>query len=337
MKLRCLTNRAAVVESGNSMNGDRLVSVRMIFHAILLVAMVFIGAGQSRSTERTVSFAAVGDIFFCRGVSHVIEENGVDYLFESTTDIISSYDLAFCNLECALSNRGTPLEKRFLFRSDPSCAYALSAAGFDIVCLGNNHSIDYGYDALLDTMDAVENAGMTDVGTQVAGSGDSGVRIIEKNGLTIGFLAFCDLYDDAGEALEGYPSIMMVDPVALPQQVADAKSRCDVLVVSMHWGVDYVDFPTERQQALAKLCIDNGADLILGHHPHVLQEMEIYKGKPIVYSMGGFVWDSSRDGADHSGIFAFELGDDSAEFVEMIPVEIRGCRPEPVEHGFDGE
>jgi poly-gamma-glutamate synthesis protein (capsule biosynthesis protein) len=319
------------------MNGDRLVLVRMIIHAILLVAMIFVGAGQSRSTERIVSFAAVGDIYFCRGVAPVIEENGVDYLFESTSEIISSYDLAFCNLECALSNRGTPLEKRFLFRSDTSCAYALSAAGFDVVCLGNNHTIDYGYDALLDTVDAVENAGMIEVGTQVAGTDDPGFRIIEKNGLDIGFLAFSDLYDDAGEVPEGYPYVMMVDPVTLPQQVADAKSRCDVLIVSMHWGVDYLDFPTERQQALAKLCIDEGADLILGHHPHVLQDVEIYKGKPIVYSMGGFVWDSSRDGADHSGIFAFELGEDSAEFVEMIPVEIVGCRPEPVEYGFDGE
>jgi gamma-polyglutamate biosynthesis protein CapA len=319
------------------MKRDRLVSVRLILFAILLAAMIFIGSGQSRSAEGTVSLAAVGDIFFCRGVSQVIAENGVDYLFESTSEIISHYDLAFCNLECALSNRGTPLEKRFLFRADPSSAFSLSTAGFDIVCLGNNHTVDYGYDALLDTKNAIYDVGMIEVGTQVAGTDDIGVRIVEKNGLAIGFLAFCDLYDVAGEAPEEYPSVMMIDPVTLPQQVADAKSQCDVLVVSMHWGVDYVDFPTERQQALAKLCIDNGADLILGHHPHVLQEMEFYKDKPIVYSMGGFVWDSSRDGADHSGIFVFELARDRAEFQLMIPVEIEGCRPELVFHDHDSE
>jgi poly-gamma-glutamate synthesis protein (capsule biosynthesis protein) len=77
------------------------------------------------------------------------------------------------------------------------------------------------------------------------------------------------------------------------------------------------------------MCIDNGADLILGHHPHVLQDVEFYKGKPIVYSMGGFVWDSSRVGAENSGIYVFELGENKAELVEMIPVEIVDCQPIP--------
>lgn len=303
--------------------------VRISVISILLILVFPFSVEPVRGTERTVTLAAVGDVFFCRGVEEQIEEKGIDYLFESTTEILSACDLAFCNLECVLSTRGTPMDKRFLFRADPSCANVLSTAGFDVVCVANNHTIDFGYEALLDTVNAVENAGMISVGTQIAESGDTGARFVERNGLTIGFLALSDFAYDSEKTPGGYPVVMLFDPDNLAGQVSEAKSRCDVLVVSMHWGVDYIPFFTERQQAIGEMCIDNGADLVLGHHPHVLQDVVLYEGKPIVYSMGGFVWDSSRSGANHSVIFVFKLGVDRAELIETIPVEIVDCQPVP--------
>ena len=295
----------------------------------MLAALTGVGVAPARSAPRAVTLAAVGDVFFARGVARQIDLHGLDYPFEFTADILSRYDIAFCNLECALSTRGTPLIKRYLFRADPADAHALSAAGFDVISLANNHTIDFGPLALMDTVNAVEDAGMIPVGTRPAASDDSGARFIEKNGLKVGFLAFSDFDSGADESLHGIPVIMQVDPDRLPAQVADAKRNCDVLVVSMHWGVDYMPLWTGRQRAIARMCIDNGADLVLGHHPHVLQEVEIYKEKPIVYSMGGFVWDSSSRGADRSAIFVFELQPSSAALVDTIPITIEDCRPVP--------
>ncbi len=309
--------------------GNKLITVRRYLIAILLIALICFTTGPAHSSEGTVTLAAVGDVFFCRGVAIEIEEHGAGYPFEFTTDILSSYDMAFCNLECVLSDRGTPMEKRFLFRADPSNAKVLSDAGFDIISLGNNHTLDFGYLALEDTVNAVENAGMMAVGTRLVGSDDTGARFVERNGLTVGFLALSDFNEVVGETPEGYPVVTEVDPDLLPGQVSDAKSRCDVLVVSMHWGVDYINFWTERQQVLGEICIDNGADLVLGHHPHVLQDVKYYQEKPIVYSMGGFVWDSSSCGADQSAIYVFELGPSSAVVTDIIPVQIEACRPMP--------
>ncbi len=306
-----------------------MVPIRNIFIAILLVALICVSAEPVYSSQGTVTLAAVGDVFFCRGVAGQIEQHGIDYPFEFTTDILSRYDLAFCNLECVLSTRGTPLKKRFLFRADPSNAYALSVAGFDVISIANNHTVDFGCLALLDTVNAVENADMAAVGTRLMGSADSGVRFVERNGLTIGFLALSDFDVAAAATPDGYSVVMKVDTDCLPQQVAEARSNCDVLVVSVHWGIDYINFWTERQQMIGEICIDNGADLVLGHHPHVLQDIKLYKGKPIVYSMGGFVWDSTRCGADRSAIHVFELRPGSATLDEIIPVNIVDCHPIP--------
>jgi len=300
--------------------------------ALLLISLVGTGAEPVHCSQRTVSLAAVGDVFFCRGVARQMEQHGPDYPFELVADILDRYDLAFCNLECALSTRGTPQDKRFLFRADPSCAHLLSTAGFDVICLANNHALDFGPLALLDTAQAVEDAGMTPIGTHSAASDEPGISVIEKNGLRIGFLALSDFdvtYDETpeGYSVDEYPIINHVDIDRLPQQVADAKGRCDTLVVSVHWGIDNIDFWTERQRLIARTCIDNGADLVFGHHPHVLQDTETYGGKLIVYSMGAFVWDSALPEANDSAIFVFELSPSGAALVETVPVRIVNCRP----------
>jgi poly-gamma-glutamate capsule biosynthesis protein CapA/YwtB (metallophosphatase superfamily) len=155
---------------------------------------------------------------------------------------------------------------------------------------------------------------------------------MEINGITVGFLALSDFnvaYDVMPEELadDEYLIVDRVDVDRIAQQVTDAASMCDVLVVSVHWGVDNMPFWTSRQTWIAETCIDNGADLVLGHHPHVLQDTVMYKGKPIVYSMGAFVWDSPLPDAQESAIYVFELSADSAELVETIPVRIEDCRP----------
>jgi poly-gamma-glutamate synthesis protein (capsule biosynthesis protein) len=205
----------------------------------------------------------------------------------------------------------------------------LKESGFDVVSLANNHTLDYGRTALMDTVRAVEEAGMVAVGAGRNRTEAHRMRLVKKNGLTVGFLAYTDVLPAGVAPLADRPSVAHLDPEELPARVRSAKKRCDVLVVSVHWGVEYMKRPTGRQKRLARLMVDNGADLILGHHPHVLQPVETYKGRPIVYSMGGFVWDARLFGADRSAIYRLELGRSSAKLVETIPIRIRSARPSP--------
>jgi len=276
------------------------------------------------AAPRQVTLAAVGDVLFARGVGMEIALHGAGYPFKTTQKIIRAQDLAFCNLECVLSNGGTPHQRLFNFRADPGVAKSLRRGGFTIASLANNHALDYGRESLLDTIAATKSAGVIPVGAGVNRADALSVRVVSRHGLRVGFVAYSDFptakFDDR-------PTIAGVNSDEIPGQIREAKSKCDVLVVSFHWGVEYKKTPTERQQMLAHLCIDNGADLILGHHPHVLQPVEVYKGKPIAYSMGGFIWDSHLSGADKSAIYIFNLGRSSAKLVREIPVRSVKSRP----------
>lgn len=294
----------------------------------LLGACIVLCVGAEAAPAK-VTLAAVGDVLFARGVGKQIGRHGADWPFGKTRGILKGADLAFCNLECPLSTRGVPQKRRFLFRADPKLATTLRSNGFDVVSLANNHTLDYGREAMLDTIEAVRRAGMTPIGAGKNRADTLRVRVVKRNGLRIGFVAYADLPSYGIVLLPDRPTVAGADSGLLPREIRAAKSKCDVLVVSFHWGVEYMKRSAERQRTLARLCIDNGADLVLGHHPHVLQPVEVYKGRPIAYSLGAFIWDGKVFGADKSAIYLFELGKSSARLAKTIPVDIVGCQPRP--------
>ncbi len=310
---------------------------------VILVFLCIIGTGcrntagpsdAAHSDEKpTVTLAAVGDVLLARYVGKEIENHGPDYPFEHITGIISSADIAFFNLECTLSTRGVPQRHRYLFRADPRLAENLQKAGFDVACLANNHTLDYGRDAMLDTIEAVEKAGMVAIGAGRDREDALRVRVVEKNRLKVGFIGYSDIPSCGVVRLNDKPTIAGINLDELPEQIRSAKAECDVLVVSFHWGIEYMKRPTERQQEIAKLAIDNGADLILGHHPHVLQPVDTYKNKPIIYSMGGFIWDPILKDTDKSAIYILELAPSSAKLTKTIPIKITKCQPRNAECG----
>jgi poly-gamma-glutamate synthesis protein (capsule biosynthesis protein) len=302
---------------------------RIILAALgaLAAGALIISVARSRAPKPTVTLAAVGDVFFARGVGKQIERHGPDWPFAEVRDTIQSADLAFCNLECPLSTGGIPQRRRYLFRADPKFAATLHSAGFDVVSLANNHTMDYGRTALLDTLRATENADLVALGAGENLPAAQKLRCIEKDGLKIGFLSYTDLPSDGMVRLPNKPTVSALAPELLAAQITAASRKCDTLIVSFHWGVEYMKRPTERQRRLAHLCVDHGADLILGHHPHVLQPIETYKNRPIIYSMGAFLWDAKIFNADKTAIYLIELTRDSASVKKTLPAESRGCRP----------
>ena len=299
----------------------------LLLLGLCIAAALAIGWCVKPKPQPKVTLAAVGDVLFARGVGKQIQKHSPDWAFDNVRNTIKSADLAFCNLECTLTTGGVAQRRRFQFKANPKLAHTLTANGFDVVSLANNHTLDYGREALIDTIHAVRNAKLVAVGAGENRADALQLQIVKKNGLKIGFLAYNDMPTDGVVRLPNRPTIAGVNIDELPAQITAARDKCDVLVVSFHWGVEYMKRPTERQQQIAHICIDNGADLILGHHPHVLQSIETYKGKPIIYSMGGFLWDAKIFDADKSAIYMVELRKKSARITKIIPIRSKKCRP----------
>ena len=283
-----------------------------IFFAIIITSTT-----SFASPKQTVTLTAVGDVLLGRNIAKYISKYGNNYPFEKVKKVLSGSDLTLCNLECVLSDRGTPQNRKVLLKATPNTAGILKTAGIDVASLANNHSSDFGLDAFIDTIKAVESVGILPIGDS------SEVKVIRKNGLRVGFLAYMDL--NISDPEKQYAN--KVSDATIASQVKTAKSKCDVLIISIHWGIEYTKQPTARQKDLAKLCIDSGADLIFGHHPHVIQPVETYKNRPIIYSSGSFLWDPIIPGSEKSAVYVFKLNKNNVILNKVIPVTTKKCRP----------
>jgi poly-gamma-glutamate synthesis protein (capsule biosynthesis protein) len=271
-----------------------------------------------------VSLAAVGDVLLDRGVAEAIARNGLDSILPVVADRLEAADIAFANLECPLAATGRHDPEHAVFRADPATVAALLQGSFDVLSLANNHTLDAGQPALLETIDHLETAGIRYVGAARDPAHGSDPAFLVVRGTRIGFLAFADL---------NFPytcqSVVDGSLANLRAQVAAARRNCELLIVSFHWGQQGSDQPTSRQIDVARASIDAGADLILGHHPHVLQGAEIYRRRLILHSLGNFVFDARNIEEAESGIFLIYGAPDEGLRLLMVPVIITAARRGP--------
>jgi len=234
-----------------------------------------------------ITLSAVGDIILSGKVT--VDPDRADVLFDDVRHLLSGTDVAIGNLEGPLSARGEPFVpgKEFNFRASPGYAACLSRAGIDIVSLANNHILDYGVVGLYDTMDALAGHGIAYVG---AGKDfDQAckplVRVVE--GVKLGFLAFTYAFP----ARTRRPGCCPCDLDLIRRLVSSLRQSVDVVVVSIHDGIEYVDYPTRYMMSLCRGAAEAGATVVLGHHPHVVQGLERHNDALIAYSLGNFVSD----------------------------------------------
>ena len=242
---------------------------------------------------KTTSIYFVGDIMLTRGVkSSVVKNFAGDYnrLFENVIELKEA-DILFGNLEGAVSDIGNNVGSKYSFRMDPVILPALKNTGFDIVSFANNHVGDWNVSAFSDTLSRLGENGILKTGAGLNKDEAQEPTIIEKNGIHFGFLAFSDVGPNWLAATDDKPGILLASDPNFESIILNAKTKSDVLIVSFHFGDEYKLVHNKRQQELARRAIDNGADLIIGHHPHVMQDIEVYNGKTIVYSLGNFIFD----------------------------------------------
>lgn len=244
------------------------------------------------TTPKTTIFF-VGDMMLTRGVeSSVIKNFGGDFskLFENLPEFKNA-DILFGNLEGDVSDIGNNVGSKYSFRMNPIIIPAIKEAGFDIVSFANNHVGDWNMSAFKDTLSRLNDAGILKTGAGINKSDAENPTIIEKNGIKFGFLGFTDVGPDWLKAGADTPGILLASDPNLVGIIQNAKTKCDVLIVSFHFGEEYKLVHNTRQENLAHQTIDSGADMVIGTHPHVMEDIEEYNGKPIVYSLGNFIFD----------------------------------------------
>jgi poly-gamma-glutamate synthesis protein (capsule biosynthesis protein) len=282
-----------------------------------------------------LTLAAVGDVMLARDVGDAIVREGPGVVFAGVREVLTAADIAVVNLECAISDLGEPLAKEYTFRAPVAAVGALMDAGVDVAGQGNNHALDYGREALMDTRARVTGAGIGVTGSGADSEEAHEPVILNRNGLRVAFLAYADLRTGLGpgdwSAADGQPGVAVLDVERMAADIAAAKATADIVAVLIHFGVEGSFEANGDQRYAARSAIDAGATLVLGHHPHVLQEVEEYGGGLIAYSLGNFVFDGFEgySGGTDSAILRVTLDRTGVAGWEMLPVAI-GYRGFPI-------
>lgn len=271
---------------------------------ILIIGGLFVAVPEIRpqtchASEHAVDPAApfvrisfVGDIMLDRTPGKLIAAGNDP--FAHVADLLDDSDVTIGNLECVVAVGGSPIKKPYNFRADPR-VIPLLTKHFDAVSLANNHTGDYGPGALVEMIERLEGGKLPYFGAGRNRLEAHAPWIVEKNGLKIAVLGYNEFKPRAFEAGETTPGCSWSTDEAVVADIKKVRPEVDLVITFMHWGREYEPEPNERQKTLARTMIDAGADAVIGGHPHVVEGFELYKGKPIAYSLGNFVFDDYKD------------------------------------------
>lgn len=246
----------------------------------------------------SIDILIAGDVLFSDHVLNAYESAGgiSGVLDEGFRSDIDSADFFAVNEEFPFSSRGTAApDKQYTFRLPEDKVSIMKELGVDLVTLANNHTLDFGTDALLDTCTTLDQAGILHVGAGADSESARKPAIVDIQGIKVGFIGASRVIPVASwTAGKNSPGLLTAyDTSLLIQTIQETRPLCDYLIVYPHWGVEREEMPVDHQKSIARQCIDAGADFVIGSHPHVLQGLEYYKEKPIAYSMGNFIFGSS--------------------------------------------
>lgn len=256
-------------------------------------------------SKKPVTLSLVGDIMLGRGLAISVNKNlegNYFSIFENVPELKDT-DITFGNLEGPITDSTDKQGSIYSFKFDAVVAQVLQSAGFDVVSFANNHVGDYGRGGFVDTLNILAQNNILFAGAGINNVDAESVRIINVRGKKIGFLGFSDVGPEWIVATENNPGILLASNKNFESIITREKAKVDFLVVSFHFGDEYKP-ATNRQKDLATRAVKSGADVIVGHHPHVIQEDTIIDGKPVLYSLGNFVFDQKNPPQTKVGMVA---------------------------------
>ena len=292
--------------------------------ASLLISQTAISVGQKSAEQKNsdpIRMLFFGDTMLDRNVGTVIKQKGLDYLFEKLAagNIFQNKDIISCNLEGVVTNKGAHYSPNnaydFAFSSE--LVGWLKNYGFNFFNLANNHLIDQGDAGVAETRQNLDAFGFDYSGCPDGQIGECSGKVIEIKNQKIGLVGFSTVYSK-------------LDQEKLAAFVSDLASSTDLLIVNIHWGNEYQHQFSQYQQKLAWALIDSGADIVVGHHPHVVQGMEIYKNKPIFYSLGNFIFDQYFSVDTQEDLALDLIWEDKNLEIFLIPLKSKQDQPDLV-------
>ncbi len=318
----------------------KIIIVILLINILILVTLLFIsGTAINRKTNgnksisltensagnRKIELNLVGDIFLDRHIEMFTKQFGFDFMFERVRNELSDADITFANLEGPASFLGTPFINKppiITFRADPSMLFGLKYAGVDIVSLANNHANDHYSYALIETMKLLDVLEIRYFGAGRFFYQARKPAIFNKNGYKLAFLGYAEPIWSVLQATETEAGVVHLNSATIFEDIEYTKKihQPDFIFISLHWGEEFIHYPRKRDIKLAHDLIDAGADFIIGHHPHVLQGIELYKKGVILYSLGNFLFDMHDLPKRESMIFKVSITGSNINSMKIFPV-----------------
>ncbi|HHU50516.1 MAG TPA: CapA family protein [Firmicutes bacterium] len=301
---------------------------------LIVILMPIIPSTSVYSSSDTLNITLVGDLFLGNWIEEYIQKDP-SYPFLHITSILGQSDLLIGNLEAPLSLKGEVyVEKTYTLHCHPQAVQVLTAGGFDAVTLANNHIMDFGPSALMETIAVLTKHNIKYAG---AGADINQARTpayLEKRGFKIALLAYNNTLPLEFNASNHTPGTAQGRWEYIEADIKKAKAAADLVIVSFHWSAELLKEPKPYQRSLARLSIDSGADLVFGHHPHVIQGIEIYKNRVIAYSLGNFIFSSYSKKVKDSIILQVRMAKDGPREVTIFPINVDNhqvvFRPKPL-------
>ncbi len=293
-----------------------------LFFIYLFLVIAFFIYGQENNKNDSIKLLAAGDLNLAHWITPIINTRGANYPYKNIKHLLSTGDLVFANLEAPFCEKGEAYPKNFVFKVPPRHVDVLNAGNINLVSLANNHILDYGMQGLVSTRETLKKSNIYFAGAGENFSDAYKPTIIKKKNLEIAFFSYSMTFPKAFWATGSTGGTAYPYYNIIKDSISAYRSRVDYIIVSFHWGKELVSVPEEYQRKTAHLAINSGADLIIGHHPHVLQGIEIYKRKHIFYSFGNFIFASYSTKAIDSMILEAQLTKTGLINIRIIPINV---------------
>jgi len=269
------------------------------------------------------NFIFVGDVMLSRYIGELMaKKQDYNFPYEKIKTELAGADLVFGNLETPVANSGDSAHTLYSFLTNPLALSGLKNSGFKVVTVANNHAFDYKLGAYVETLNNLKSAGIAYTGGGFNFNEAHSGATIDINGVKTTFLAYTDLLPKSSAATDNQAGIAYLDQAQMIKDIKSAKIKSDLVIVSFHWGQEYQTKSKAHQQAIAAAAVTAGADLIVGHHPHVAQEVTEINGVTVAYSLGNFIFDQNfSPDTNHALILNVKIA--NKKIVEVKPQTIK--------------
>jgi len=287
----------------------RCFKISLMFRTFFII-LIFVCLSTTTSADRIenpkpIRFLAVGDMMLGRNIAKNIRQNGPEWLLGDVKSTLSGSDILFGNLESPLTSDKSLPRRGFGFTGDPEMARWLKDYGFTVLSVSNNHAFDRGAGGITDTLKYLSKFGIVACGGGTEPSEPYQPQIVDVKGTKFAFFAAESIVNF--DSTSGKSGVAFLDSKKIISEIKKIRNDVDFVIVSLHWGNEYKKHPNTNQIRIAHDFIDNGADVIIGHHPHVLQGIERYKDGLIFYSLGNFIFDQRDEPTKRSVIAAIDF------------------------------